>query len=125
MVEEGEPSLETFDYLEEKDKEAEEIFDGITLNSLHEAREDLHDQQDRAEKAFEQMDQHRKEMEDILHDFNLRSTNTKLPKELLKPNGDPWWPDPVPPPKLPDREIMVMPTGGGIKNFSPPGAYFL
>ena len=27
-------------------------------------------------------------MEDILHDFNLRSTNTKLPKELLKPNGD-------------------------------------
>eukprot|EP00439_Symbiodinium_sp_Y106_P035628 s7_g4.t1 len=75
------------------------------------------------------MDQHRKdklkEMEDILHDFNLRSTNTKLPKELLKPNGDPWWPDPVPPPKLPDREIMVMPTGGGIKNFSPPGAYFL
>ena len=40
-------------------------------------------------------------------------------------NTDPRWPDPVPPPRLPDRQIMVMPTGGGIKDFSPPGTYFL
>mmetsp|Transcript_4610 Transcript_4610/g.10826 ORF Transcript_4610/g.10826 Transcript_4610/m.10826 type:complete len:268 (-) Transcript_4610:19-822(-) len=125
LVEEGLAPLERFDYLEEKEAEAEQIFDGITLEDLHEAREDLHDQQNRAEEVLSRVDHHHKEMETILHDWNSRSVFTKLPTELKKPNGDPWWPLPVPPPKLPDREIMVMPIGAGIKAFSPPGAYFL
>ncbi|CAK9075331.1 Uncharacterized protein SCF082_LOCUS36524 [Durusdinium trenchii] len=125
LVDEGETPLERFDYLEEKNQEAEQVFDGITLEELHKARDALHDQQDMAEEALKRADLHHDQMEKILHEWNSRSTVTKLPREMTKPNGDPWWPDPVPPPRLPDREIMLVPAGGGIKNFSPPGRYFL
>eukprot|EP00435_Cladocopium_sp_Y103_P053652 s445_g17.t1 len=125
MVDEGEAALQRFKYLKEFEEEAEQIFDDLTLEELQKARDTLEDQQEMALQALARANAHRGRMEHILHDWNTKSTVTQLPKEMIKPNGDPWWPDPVPPPHLPDRKILLFPTGAGIKNFSPPGTYFL
>lgn len=125
MVDEGEAALERFDYLQDHQEEVAEVFDGITLEELHKARDTLEDQHDLALEALTRARAHDDMMEKILHDWNLKGAVTKLPTEMKKPNGDPWWPDPVPPARLPDRQIMLLPTGAGIKNFSPPGTDFL
>lgn len=124
MVDEGEAALKRFKYLA-KNEDAELIFDDRTLEEIQKAQDTLEDHQEMALQALARANAHHGKMEHILHDWNTKSMVTHLPKEMMKPNGDPWWPDPVPPAHLPDRKILLFPTGAGIKNFSPPGTYFL
>mmetsp|Transcript_31491 Transcript_31491/g.96780 ORF Transcript_31491/g.96780 Transcript_31491/m.96780 type:complete len:136 (+) Transcript_31491:1-408(+) len=36
----------------------------------------------------------------------------RLPRELLRPDGQPWWPQRPPPPQLQPEQMLVMPVPG-------------
>eukprot|EP00931_Biecheleriopsis_adriatica_P122555 TRINITY_DN97556_c0_g1_i1.p1 TRINITY_DN97556_c0_g1~~TRINITY_DN97556_c0_g1_i1.p1 ORF type:complete len:291 (+),score=78.46 TRINITY_DN97556_c0_g1_i1:83-955(+) len=118
----GRRILKAFDFLGEKEEEVEEAIPQGLLADLRKAEAELEDQQAQAEKVLESAQQHRDTMMQMFTDASKKTRiirgGLKLPRELEKPNGDPWWPEPVPPPKLPERQIMVLPTGAGRKAFS-------
>lgn len=88
--------------------EVTSVLSGSLIEDIKKAAATIDDQQRQAEQVEGVAEQHR----DFMEQLGKREPIARLPKELLRPDGEPWWPQPVPRPKLPARQIMVAPAAG-------------
>lgn len=88
--------------------EVTSVLSGGLIEDIKKAAALMDDHQKQAEKVIAVAAQHR----DFMEQLGKREPIARLPKELLRPDGEPWWPQPVPRTKLPARQIMLAPAAG-------------
>lgn len=88
--------------------EVTSVLSGSLIEDIKKAAASMDDQQKQAEQVEDIAGHHR----DFMELLGKREPIARLPKELLRPDGEPWWPQPVPRPTLPARQIMVAPAAG-------------
>eukprot|EP00933_Yihiella_yeosuensis_P016703 TRINITY_DN14163_c0_g4_i2.p1 TRINITY_DN14163_c0_g4~~TRINITY_DN14163_c0_g4_i2.p1 ORF type:complete len:263 (-),score=73.98 TRINITY_DN14163_c0_g4_i2:229-1017(-) len=112
MYREGSKSLGDLAELEKAEDEQALSLPSDIAEMVPRLRERLEKQQTLAKEVFSTSERQRKQME-TQAPASLHPPKNRLPPELLRPDGHPWWPAKVP--KIPahqEQKIMVIPALG-------------